>query len=336
MSHKMTDQDKVVAVRDPLWHNLQELLKTAPTRQEAEDKVHAYQVIREPLYRKVPIVTDDGDLTHEFVKYEEEELNVRSDTGTVFGSVAKERVDPQPSEVWDVAEFIMDNNSNVVVETAGTYNSGADMYILLKMDKLIQVNGDPYGDSYAYTALQNAYYTGKSFRILPTNMRIGCANMSAAADMIAEQRGLSLSLMHTGNLRERIEEVKGFMAAWESGLQQWRLAKEYLATIKVTTKQTNWFIEQFIPAPDNYLTSDRVKENIENSRNKLIFELFNDYNRGIMGTALGLFEAASSYDGHIRDAQTPLTRFKRAVLTPASTLADAHDLALAASEMSFV
>jgi phage/plasmid-like protein (TIGR03299 family) len=285
----------------------------------------------------VPWLNPDDGTLHEFYElYEEEELNVRSDTGMVFGSVSKDRIDPQPSEVWDVAEFIMDNNKNVVVETAGTYNSGADMYILLKMDKLIQVAGDPYGDSYAYTALQNAYYTGKSFRILPTNMRIGCANMSAAADMIAEQRGLSLSLMHTGNLRERIEEVKGFMAAWESGLQQWRLAKEYLATIKVTTKQTNWFIEQFIPAPDAYLTSDRVKQNIEDSRNKLVFELFNDYNRGIMGTALGLFEAASSYDGHVRDAQTPMTRFKRAVLTPSSTLADAHDLALQASEMSFV
>jgi len=329
----MTDQDKVVAVRDPLWHNLQELLKEAPSRKEAETKVHNYQVIREPLYRKVPIITDDGDLTHEFVVYEDEELNVRSDTGTVFGSVVRERVDPQPAEVWDVADFIMEHNKGVVVETAGTYNSGADMYILLKMDKLIQVAGDPYGDSWAYTALQNAYYTGKSLRFQLTNMRIGCANMSAAADMIAEKRGVNLSLMHTGNLRERIEEVKDFMTAWETGLTEWRLAKEYMATIKVTPEQTNWFIEQFIPAPDAYLTSDRVKENIENSRRQLTFELFNDYNRGIRGTALGLFEAASSYDGHVRDAQTPLTRFRRAVLTPSSILADAHDLALEAASV---
>jgi phage/plasmid-like protein (TIGR03299 family) len=323
----MGKDDKVVAVRDPLWHNLQELLSTAPSRIEAEQKVHAYQVIREPLYRKVY----NTDLTEEFVLHEQAELNVRSDTGRAFGVVRTERPDIQPAQVWDMAEFVMDNNDGVVVETAGTYNEGADMYILLKYDKLISIAGDKFGDSYSYLAFQNAYYEGKALRVQPTNMRIGCANMSAASDMIAEQRGINLSLSHVGNMRDRIEELKDFMAAWETGIQQWRLAKEYMASVKVTTEQTNWFIEQFIPAPAEHLTSDRVKQNIEDSRSKLVFELFNDFNRGIMGTALGLFEAASSYDGHVRDAQTPLTRFKRAVLTPTSVLADAHDLALEAA-----
>jgi len=239
-------------------------------------------------------------------------------------------VDVQPAEVYDIAEFVMDHNKGVVIETAGTYNEGADMYILLKMDELIRVNGDPAGDSYAYCALQNAYYQGKSLRFQLTNMRIGCANMSAAADMVAEQRGLNLSLSHVGNLRERIEEVKDFMTAWTEGIQQWRLAKEFLATQPVTMEQTNWFVDQFIPAPADYLTSDRVKSNIEIARTELIMELFSDLNAGIRGTALGLFEAASSYDGHVRAAQSPITRFKRAVLSPSSVLADAADLALEA------
>ena len=326
MSHQMKKHDKVVAVRDPLWHNLQELLATAPTRDEAEAKVHAYQVIREPLYRKV--LTPDLEEYYEL--YEQEELNVRSDTGTVFGSVQKHRPDIQPAEVWDMAEFVMDHNEGVVVETAGTYNDGADMYILLKYDSVISIAGDPSGDSYSYLAFQNAYYEGKALRVQPTNMRIGCANMSAASDMIAEQRGINLSLSHVGNMRERIEEMEGFMAAWSTGIQQWRLAKEYLASLKVTTEQTKWFIEQFIPTPPEHVISDQVMSNIKRDRALLTMELFTEWNNGIHGTALGLFEAASSYDGHVRKAMTPLTRFKRAVLTPSSVLADAHDLALEA------
>jgi len=59
-------------------------------------------------------------------------------------------------------------------------------------------------------------------------------------------------------------------------------------------------------------------------------ELYNDWNTDITDTALGLFEAASSYQGHVRKAMTPLTRFKRSMLTPSTILFDAHELALEA------
>ena len=84
------DVDKSFGVRKPLWHFRETgalTLDVAPTRQEAEELVGNYQVIREPLYRRVPIITDDGTLRHEFVVHEDEQLNVRSDTGKVFGAV---------------------------------------------------------------------------------------------------------------------------------------------------------------------------------------------------------------------------------------------------------
>lgn len=328
--HGMTDQDKLVTVRKPAWHGLDETLQEAPSRDVAEKKVHDYQVLREPLYRKVPIITPEGP-SHEFVLYDGEELNVRSDTGKVFGAVSTERIDPQPAEVWDIADFIMKNNKNVVVETAGTYNSGADMYILLKLDELVTVKGDKFGDSYAYCALQNAWYTGRALRFQLTNVRLQCMNTSRLADLQAEERGLNLSLAHTGNMRERIEEVQGFMTGWVEGIQQWRTLKETMATLNVTTEQTNWFIEQFLPEPkSDKLISDRVRDNINVARLELINELYSDFNSGVRGTALGLFEAASSYESHVRTATSQMSRFKRSMLTPTSILADAANLALEA------
>ena len=328
--HGMTEQDNLVTVRKPAWHGLGETLQEAPRRDVAEKKVSDYQVLREPLYRKVPIVTDDGP-SHEFVLYEEAELNVRSDSGAVFGAVRKERIDPQPSEVWDIADFIMKNNKNVVVETAGTYNSGADMYILLKLDELVKVQGDKYGDSYAYCALQNAWYAGKALRFQLTNVRLQCMNTSRLADLRAADANLNLSLAHTGNMRERIEEVQSFMAGWTEGIQQWRLYKEALASMHVTVEQTNWFIEQFIPEPkSDKLISDRVRDNINVARLDLVNELYSDFNSGVRGTALGLFEAASSYESHVRTATSQMSRFKRSMLTPTSILEDAAALALEA------
>lgn len=326
MAHQMDKNDKALSVREPMWHGLEELLQEAPSRQQAEVLVHDYVVDREPLYRQD---VNSG----EYYMADDFELNVRRDTKKVFDMVPKTRIDVQPTELWDLADQVLNTTGygDIVVETAGTYGGGSHQYILMKLDQVIEIKGDHHGASIAYFALQNAYVRGFALRFQPTNVRIQCANTSSAADFSAEAAGLNLSLAHTQNLTERILEIEDKLQAWRTGIDEWKDAKEYMATVKVTAEQTNWFIEQFIQSPDGQLISDEVKQNIETARTELIFELFNDYNRGIMGTALGLFEAASSYEGWVRKAQSPMTRFKRAMLTPSTVLAGARELALEAA-----
>ena len=330
MSHEISKTDKVLSVRQPMWHGLEDLLHEAPTRVEAETLVHNWGVVREPIYRKTISFDSHGEPIESFEHISEFELNVRSDTSIDLSIVPKDRIDPQPSDVWDVADVIMSQDKNIKIETAGSLREGRDIWILLKLDQVISIKGDKHGDSVAYFALQNSYVPGKGFRFQPTNVRIQCANTSSFADMDAESAGLNLSLAHTANLMERVEEIESKLLAWKSGIDEWREAKEYMATLKVTPEQTNWFVEQFIPAPDALLSSDRVKMNIELSRTELIYELFNDYNTGVRGTALGLFEAASSYESWVREAQSPMTRFKRSMLTPTDVLGQARTLALEA------
>lgn len=63
----------------------------------------------------------------------------------------------------------------------------------------------------------------------------------------------------------------------------------------------------------------------------LLAELFSGRNAGITGTALGLFEAATSWDEHVRTAESQESRFKRSLLKPRSFRATAHTLALEAA-----
>ena len=320
MAHGMGKDDKGIVVRQPAWHGLSDVLDEAPTRKQAEALVHDYIVVREPLYRF-------DDETRDYVQVDDFELNVRQDTQQIFDMVPTKRNDPQPSQVWDVVEAAMklDGFGNMVVETAGTYNGGADMYVLLKLDKPISVKGDKHGETVAYLAFQNAYTRNKAFRIQPTNVRVVCQNMSNFADFQAEASGLNLSLAHTENLTERMLELEEKMQAWMTGIDLWREAKEELAATKVTAEQTTWFINTFMWMPE--LASDRVRENVKTARIQLITEYFADFNDGVRGTALGLFEAASSYEGHVRDAQSRMTRFKRSMLNPDTTLKQAAQLA---------
>lgn len=321
MAHGMGEHDKGIVVREPAWHGLSDVLDQAPDRITAEALVHNYKVDREPLYR---LDVNSGD----YYMSDDYELNVRRDTQEVFDMVPRTRVDPQPNEVWDVVESAMKIDGfgrHLVVETAGTYNGGADMYVLLKLDRPLTVIGDKYGQSVAYIAFQNAYTRNKALRVQPTNVRIVCQNMSNAADFSAEAAGMNLSLAHTQNLLERMTELEEKLQAWLTGVDLWREAKEDLAKIKVTTDQTKWFVEQLMWMPE--LASERVQDNVKLARVELIGEYFADFNDGVRGTALGLFEAASSYQGHVREAQNKMTRFKRTMLTPDTTLRQAADLA---------
>jgi len=323
--------EKMFSVRRPTWHGLENLLTEYPSRAEAQQLAgHQFDVIREPLYRKV-IEAGGTEPVEYYELFEDAEVNVRSDTSLDLGVVPTSRVDVQPKEMWDLAEWMQDNVKGLQFETAGTLREGRDIWVLMKRDKPLTVKGDPNGDTCPYVALQNGYVSGSAFRFQQIYMRIICANTSAAADMEAENTNHNYSLAHTLNLWERIEEVKAMMLTWEAEATAWVSAKEHLATQKVSTKGVAWFVDEFIQMPNEAITSKRVKHNVELARLELVGELYNERNVGIEGTALGLFEAASSWNEHVRRAQSPQSRFQRAILSRDTVLQSARDLAIQAA-----
>ena len=320
--------EKMFSVRQPTWHGLENLLQEYPSRVEAQSLAgHDFDVIRETLYRR----TLSPDLVEAFEPYEDFEINVRSDNELDLDVVPTSRIDVQPKEVWDLAEWIQDNIPGIQFETAGSLNEGANIWILLKRDRVLEVPGDPLGASIPFFALQNGYTRGTAFKFQQVLTRIVCWNTSQLADVEADRANHNYSLSHTLNLWERIEEIKEAMLAWEREAADWVDAKAYLATNPVSTKGVAWFVDEFIPMPDEKITSLRVKHNVELARMELIGELYNERNVGIEGTALGLFEAASSWSEHVRRAQTPQSRFQRAILSRDTVLQAARELAIAAA-----
>ena len=322
--------ERMFAVRQPTWHGLETLLPSSPSIDVAPTLAgHTYTVMREPLYRRV--AEPDGSIGYE--RFDEMELNVRDDTGLVLDAVPAERVEIQPQEMWDLIEWMLQHVPNLQLETAGTLNQGRNIWALLKRDRPLTVKGDPHGDTLPYLCLQNGYVRDQAFRLQQIFTRVVCWNTSQLADVEAERNNFNYSLHHTQNLWERIEEVKEALLQWEAEALAWQEAKEHMATVRVSSHQISWFVDEFLPMPHVALTSERVKENVELARVELISEMFSERGEGIEHTALGLFEAASSWNEHIRKAQTPQSRFKRAVLSRDSVLVSARELALAAADV---
>jgi len=327
MAHEITKTDKVLSVRQYTWHGLEDYVDDYLSIADTRKRVLDWDVSREPVYRK-RVTVKDNDIVESYELVENQEFNVRSDNDEILASVPTERSEVTVDEMFQLAEVVQGKDSNVLVETAGSLRGGRDVFLLLKLNEPIKIKGDRNGDTLPFAALQNSFESGASFRFQPTNVRIVCKNTSRASDVLAEHLGANLVFAHTKNMAERIEEAQDALAAWRTDIQEWKLAKEFLVTQKVTIQGVNWFIDHFLPEPERI--TDRAKANLDRDRMDLLGELFNPMNEGIEQTALGLFEAASSWHEHVRVAIKQDSRFRRAVFAPNGTLATARDLALEA------
>jgi len=328
MAHEITDKDKVLSVREYTWHGLETYSDDYLSLEDTRKLVHDWEVVREPVYRKQITVSEGGIMREEFVLVEDQEFNVRTDTDEVLATVPTDRVDVSIDDMYALAETVQGQDKNVLIETAGSLRAGRDVFILLKLDEPIHVANDPQGETVAFGLFQNSYETGAAFRFQGTNVRVVCKNTSRAADLDAEQNGMNLTFAHTKNLSERIEAARGALAAWREDIRQWVQAKEFLGDQRVTIDGVNWFVNQFLPEP-KFIT-DRAMANLQADRLDLIGEIFSPMTAGIELTALSLFEGASSWNEHVRRAQSPQSRFRRAVLSPGTVLQTARDLAVEA------
>jgi len=336
MSHEIEQYDGLFAVREEPWHKLGVTLKDYPTREEAQKIAHPWEPVAEPVYRKVirveelahELVCESPDPegcpqrgtveqrpTESFEVVEDAVLNARSDNGYPLGIVSGTYTPVSNSEMYDIAEVIEGIDKGAVrYETGGSLGNGKKVWLLLRLNEPIHVDGDPNGAVIPYYALQNAHDGSGSFRGQATMTRIVCANTARMADMDAQARGTEFVFSHTKNVGDRIEEAKKALAGWRVSVKAYQDQMAYLMSLGINVKQRELFLEQFIPAPIAKAVSDRVMNNIEDARQSIRDLLAGPTCDGINTTAYGLVQAGVEYLNHVRKAHSLESRFKRSYL----------------------
>lgn len=330
MSAGITRTDNVFSVREPMWHGLGDVLTDYPTRAEAQKIAHPWNPTTEPLYRAVPVVGDNGPEVH-YVEIEDAKAVVRDDNDAYLGTISKTLEPVSNDEMYDIAEVIQGEDSEVRFETGGSLYGGQKVFLLLRLNEPIIIKGDPNGATIPFFALQNDN-TGKgAFRGQGVQTRIVCDNTSKMADLDAEHFGTDFVFWHTMSVHERIEEAKAALSGWRESVTAYNRLSEHLLGIKVTKKQRELFIAEFVPMPVGNVISDRVVGNIETARQQIRDILAGPTSEGIDMTAYGLVQAAIEYGQHVRRANSQESRFKRTFLKRDRLAADAVDLATTAA-----
>ncbi len=327
MSHEITSTDSMFSVREMPWHRLGEVLEDYPTRAEAQPKVHGWEPVATPLYRGVPEIGEDGELRTRYEEVSNHVAQERSDNGALLGVTTKTFTPVLNDTMWDVAEAIQGGGVDVKYETGGSLRGGAHVWLMLRLDQPIEIKGDPNGASLPFYVLQNGHDGSGAFRGLATQVRVVCANTVRAADMDAQARGTEFTFRHTENVGDRIEEARAALAGWRESIEEYRQLGLLMLDEKVSAKGERDFLERFIPAPLDPMTSDRVKRNVEQARSEWM-DVYNSVTcEGITGTAWGLIQASSEWSEHVRRANSNESRFRRAVLDRNEIITSATALA---------
>lgn len=322
--------DAGFSVRVPSWHGQALVLDDYPESWEAARKLAGleWDPIERPMFTRTTISA--GDVTNDMIIVSRDDVfadvmvptegfkaMTRSDTGAVLGAVSESYSVITNGQMGEIAEGVLDVDSAVKYETAGSLMGGRKVWALLRLDEPISIKGDS-SDVHPFLAITNAHDGGGSCKAIITYVRIICWNTW----QLAETSEMQVSIRHTGNIGERIEDAKAMLARARAGSKAYAIAAEELISINVSDGLVRTFLDDFIPIPEGASERTRVARSERQATFMKLYES-SPTTDGIRGTAYGLTQAMGEYLDHIRPFQTPDTYLSRTMLRPEKIKAQA-------------
>ena len=195
-------------------------------------------------------------------------VNVRDDDNTILGIVGKSWVPIQNHETADFCNAIVDDESSLRVETAGSIRGGKKMWFLLR-GETFDVKGTKGDTLGKYLLVSNGFDGKTGFRITPTTIRVVCSNTLHAVIPRKDNKGRTVAdsaaivIQHTGVINDKIEAARSAIATYGK-IGTTREAVDYLALKDITDADCKRFFldaysKFYKPIPKNPKTA--IEEN---------------------------------------------------------------------------
>ena len=232
-------------VRETPWHGLGTRVMEAPSSKEALGLAGLdWKVVQEPVY------TQAEELIEGY------KANVRDSDRKVLGVVTNRYRIIQNEEAFGFTDALL--GEGVRYETAGSLQGGRKVWLLARLPHEYIISGERISP---YLVFSNAHDGSGAVRVALTPIRVVCNNTLNLALSTAKR---SWSMMHTGNVQEKLEEAKDTLFRAEIYMDS--LGKEFdeLRKKKLTDKQVMDYIEILLPMEDN--TTPQQRKNISRLR----------------------------------------------------------------------
>jgi phage/plasmid-like protein (TIGR03299 family) len=311
-------------VREAAWHRLGTVLDYYPGREEAMKLAgHNWDVVElDDVRIGIPneVLAAAGQPTNPnpgasgFLRQAKGwKGHFRSDNLELL-HVSQESFHRIPNSIaYDIAEAVLEGDSNFKYETGITLRGGALCAITLRLDEPIQIPGDDspllpfFGLSWAHDG--SGAVKGRSGTI-----RQVCANTVAASEAEGLKLNTSFSIKHTKNWRLKVDDAKRAIKGVREEAEATEKFGHELAEMYLRKESIEEFLIRFTTPRQAFevaSVSKRVQSNIAKAQREL---------RSILNgpttpeahreTAWGVWNAAVEYLDHVRPTRGTTTRAK--------------------------
>lgn len=218
-------------VRKAPWHGLGTRVMEAPASKEALEIAGLnWKVLQEPIYTG----TDE--------RVEGYKANIRDSDRKVLGVVTDRYKVIQNEEAFAFTDELL--GEGVRYETAGSLQGGKKVWLLAHMPHEYIITGERISP---YLLFSNTHDGSGAIRVALTPIRVVCQNTLNLALSTAKR---SWSMIHTGDVRQKIDEAKDTLFRAEKYMDELGKEVEALQTKKLTDKKVRDYIEILLPVED--------------------------------------------------------------------------------------
>lgn len=218
-------------VRKAPWHGLGTRVMEAPASKEALEIAGLdWKVLQEPIF------------TGRDERVEGYKANIRDSDRKVLGVVTDRYKVIQNEEAFAFTDELL--GEGVRYETAGSLQGGKKVWLLAHMPHEYIITGERISP---YLLFSNTHDGSGAVRVALTPIRVVCQNTLNLALSTAKR---SWSMIHTGDVRQKIDEAKDTLFRAEKYMDELGKEVEALQTKKLTDKKVRDYIEILLPVED--------------------------------------------------------------------------------------
>ena len=220
--------ESMFSVREKPWHGLGIIVNEAPTSADALRLARLdWNVVQEPVFTglKEPV--------------EGYKVNLRDSDRKVLGVVSDRYKVVQNVDAFSFTDSLL--GKGVRYETAGSLQEGKKVWLLARLPREYIISGERISP---YLVFSNTHDGSGSVKVAVTPVRVVCNNTLNLALDTAKR---SFSMIHTGNIRDKIQEARDTLFMAEEYMDNLAAEFEQLRRQKVTDTQVKEYIELLLP-----------------------------------------------------------------------------------------
>ena len=220
--------ETMFSVREKPWHGLGKIVMEAPTSKDALRLAGLdWNVVQEPIY------TEFNEVVEGY------KANVRDSDRKVLGVVSDRYKVVQNADAFSFTDELL--GKGVRYETAGSLQEGKKVWLLARLPREYIIGGERISP---YLVFSNTHDGSGSVKVAVTPVRVVCNN---TLNLALDTASRSFSMVHTGNIQDKIQEAKDTLFMAESYMDCLGAEFEQLRRQKMTDAQVKEFMELLLP-----------------------------------------------------------------------------------------